>query len=350
MQMVPVYPKDSPAVLDGNAVADASFVYVAPMHGITERAWRNAMAAHFRMPDAAVAPFIATFAGERVKPRLLEDVSPVNEQRIPLVPQALGKDPDELRVLLRAFKTLGYARADLNAGCPWPMVAKKGRGAGLPRNPDVFRRMLETGCNEMPGGFSVKVRLGYDAPDQLAALMPVLNEFPLCEVTIHARTAKQMYAGAVDLESFAGTAALCRHPVVYNGDLFTLEDYRRLRARFPGVSRWMVGRGLLRDPFLQEDLAAGCRVPRDAARLAAFLDTYLDATLARHGAPAPVLGRMKELWSYLCFSFARPERLWKTIRLCRTLDEYRRVVADALGQFPREGGRPRWPYRGDCDA
>ena len=44
MQMVPVYPKDSPAVLDGNAVADATFVYVAPMHGITERAWRNAMA------------------------------------------------------------------------------------------------------------------------------------------------------------------------------------------------------------------------------------------------------------------------------------------------------------------
>ncbi|MBO4288397.1 MAG: tRNA-dihydrouridine synthase family protein, partial [Kiritimatiellae bacterium] len=280
--MCPVGKEDIPVPPEGNETAGKPFFYVAPMHGITERVWRNAMAAHFRMPDAAVAPFIATFAGERVKPRLLEDVSPEKEQRIPLVPQALGKDPAELRVLLRAFKALGYARADLNAGCPWPMVAKKGRGAGLPRNPDTFRRMLEAGCDAMPGGFSVKVRLGYDAPDQLAAWMPMLNEFPLCEVTIHARTAKQMYAGEVDLEAFADAAARCRHPVVYNGDLFSLEEYRRLQARFPGVSRWMLGRGLLRDPFLMEDLAAGCRVPRDAERLAAFLEAYLDATLARH--------------------------------------------------------------------
>lgn len=318
--------------------AASPFFYVAPMHGVTERVWRNAMAAHFRMPDAAVAPFIATFSGERVKQRLLDDVDPAKEQRIPLVPQALGKDPGELRVLLRAFKSLGYARADLNAGCPWPMVAKKGRGAGLPRSPDAFRRMLEAGCDEMPDGFSVKVRLGYDRPDRLAALMPTLNEFPLCEVTIHARTAKQMYEGGVDLEAFAEAAARCRHPVVYNGDLFTLEDYRRLRAHFPDVSRWMLGRGLLRDPFLMEDLAAGCRVPRDAARLAAFLEEYLEATLARHGAAAPALGRMKELWSYLCFSFARPDRIWKTVRICRTLDEYRRVTEEALRQFPVRGG------------
>ena len=299
---------------------------LAPMHGITLRLWRNAMAEFFPMPDLAVAPFIPTFAGTKVKQRLLQDVDLSVEQRISVIPQVLGKNPDELRVLLRAFRAMGHRRADLNAGCPWPMVTKKGRGAGLPRTPDVLRRMLEVGCEEMPNGFSVKLRLGYDRPDELLRLLPILNELPLCEVTIHARTAKQMYEGKVLLNEFSEALAGCRHPVVYNGDIFTVEDFIRLRNRFATVTRWMLGRGILCDPFLIGDIRAGCRQPRDPVTLTRFLSAYLERCSQEQCGERPVLGRMKELWTYLRYSVPQGEQLWKSIRLCRTLDEYRRLL------------------------
>ena len=176
---------------------------LAPLRGVTVRTFRNLQAQWFAPPDRAVSPFIPTFAGEKVRPVLLKDIDPELGQAVPLVPQVIGKDAGQLRTLLRAFKAMGYACADLNAGCPYPFVVRKGRGAGLMRDADALARMLETGCEELPGGFSVKVRLGMDAPDLLARRMELLNGFPLREVAIHARTAKQMYEGRVRLEAFA---------------------------------------------------------------------------------------------------------------------------------------------------
>ncbi|MEI7899331.1 MAG: tRNA-dihydrouridine synthase, partial [bacterium] len=147
---------------------------LAPLRGVTARTFRNLHARWFLPPDRAVAPFIPTFAGAKVKPILLKDIDPDFGQRVPVVPQVIGKDPEQLRRLLRSFKALGYTCADLNAGCPWPFVVKKGRGAGLMRDAAAFARMLEAGCEEMPGGFSVKVRLGIDQPDLLLQRMELI--------------------------------------------------------------------------------------------------------------------------------------------------------------------------------
>lgn len=296
--------------------------------------FRNVWATWFRSTDRALAPFIPTFAGEKVKPVLLRDVDPAFGQKIPVVPQIIGKDPEQMRTLLRSFKALGFACADLNAGCPWPFVTKKGRGAGLMSDAAAFARMLEVGCEEMPAGFSVKVRLGVGTPDLLAQRMELINAYSLREVTIHARTAKQMYEGEVQLDAFAAAAALCRHPVVYNGDIRTPEDLARLQARFPAVSRWMIGRGVASDPFLVERIRGGTAEARDPQRLKGFLDEYAALSAEELYGPASVLGRMKELWGYLHQSLLQGERVWKTVRVCRTVDEYRRVVDGVFASFP----------------
>jgi tRNA-dihydrouridine synthase len=123
-------------------VSGADDLCLAPLRGVTVRAFRNLLATWFAPPDRAVAPFIPTFAGAKVKPVLLQDVDPDFGQEIPLVPQVIGKDPEQMRTLLRSFKALGYACADLNAGCPWPFVTKKGRGAGLLRDAAALARLL----------------------------------------------------------------------------------------------------------------------------------------------------------------------------------------------------------------
>jgi hypothetical protein len=63
------------------------------------------------------------------------------------------------------------------------------------------------------------------------------------------------------------------------------------------------------------------------ARLNAFLDDYVTACAEELHGPASVLGRMKELWGYLHTFFPHGARLWDAIKICRTLDEYRRAVA-----------------------
>lgn len=301
---------------------------MAPLRGVTVRTFRVCFAKWFAPTDRAIAPFIPTVAGERVKPLLLKDIDPALPQSIPVIPQVIGKDPDQLRVLLRAFKALGYTTADLNAGCPWPFVAKKGRGSGLLKDADVLARMLAVGCEEMPGGFSIKVRLGLTHPHLLRTRMSVINQFPLREVAIHARTAQQMYEGQVLLEDFSEALAMCAHPVVYNGDIFTRADFLRLQRRFPTVDRWMLGRGLAMDPFLVEQICAQTdTLPRDMRRLVGFLDDYLQACEAELFGPVSVLGRMKELWGYLKFGFNQGDRIWNGVKICRTLDEYKRIIS-----------------------
>jgi len=315
---------------------------LAPLRGVTVRLFREVWARHFSGLDGAVSPFIPLVAGERIKPGLLADVDPALPQALPVVPQVIGRDPAALRVMLAALRDRGYGRADLNAGCPWPMVVRKGRGAGLLAREDELRRMLEAGCEALPGGFSLKVRLGVDTPGLLLQRMPLINAVPLREVTIHPRTAKQMYDGAADIGGFAEACAACAHPVVYNGDIRTPADLARLRARFPGVARWMVGRGVAADPFLPARLRAGGGAPRDPGRLRAFLDDLLEANGAALCGERPVLGRLKELWYYLAQTVHDGPRLLKQVQRSMTLADYRRAVdawfARAPGWAPEPGG------------
>ena len=308
--------------------APAHELILAPLRGVTGLRFRQAFQAHLTGLDRAVAPFIATVQGPRVKPEILRGVDPAAQPAgLPLIPQVIGKDPAQLRVMLRAMRALGYADIDLNAGCPWPFVAKKGRGAGLLRDEASLAAMLEAGCEELgPGHFSLKVRLGLDDATLLTRRLPLIQSFPLRELCVHPRTAKQMYEGAVDLETFARVAEDCRLPLVYNGDIRTLGDFRRLSARFPGIRRWMLGRGLVANPFLAESI----RADTDTRVLARFQAWHADL-LERYAADAPgdhaLLGHLKELWAYLAPTFRDGRRLWDALKLTRTRAEFERVLA-----------------------
>ncbi len=302
---------------------------LAPLRGVTEHTFRDMFMRHFGGIDEAVTPFIPTVEGARVKSQLLKDLRP-HVAALHLVPQVLGRDPKAFRVMLNALRDLGFARVNLNAGCPWPMVVKRGRGSGLLKNETALAAMLEAGCDVMGNGFSIKVRLGIDDPALLLQRMPLINQFPLDEVTIHGRTARQMYAGIADVDAFASAAERCAHRVVYNGDIFTLDDFQRLQQRFPHITRWMIGRGVIRNPFLCESIKAGREIPVDAARLKNFLDDYLAAVCLELSGDRPVLGRMKELWFYLQHSFKRGPQLLRSIQLCMVVDDYRHIVADAF--------------------
>ena len=276
---------------------------------MTIRAFRETFAAAIEEAGfiGAFAPFIPANPGIRISDRLLSDLMPFPSggavSHFTLVPQVITKHPDAMRELLKGFKDRGFSRADLNAGCPFPMVVRRGRGSGLFRSPETLERLLEVGCEEMgPGGFSVKTRLGLESADELLKLMPVFNRYPLAALTIHARTARQMYSGKCDTVAFEAVCSTSSNPVIYNGDfnsqLPTLNSSK-------GV---MIGRGFIRALGTRDDSSI-------------LLKDYIARSQAELSGDRPVLGRMKELLAYWAEGSPLWRCLWPVVKMCHSVDE-----------------------------
>lgn len=274
---------------------------LAPLRGVTVRSFRKAFsgvidAAGF---TEAVTPFISAMPGiDPLADRELKDGP--GDGNMAVTPQFIGKDPVEFRRCLAVVRKAGWKRADLNCGCPFPMVRRKGRGSGLLSTPDNLCRMLEAGCEEMGEGFSVKVRLGMEDPGELERLMPLFNRFPLRFLAVHARTARQMYEGECDREAFEKAAAAASMRVVANGDLPV--------APFDGAGREaMVGRSFIRSLGERQDIGS-------------LLRDYMGISRDELHADRPVLGRMKELISYWRTLPGWKSR-WNVVKICRTTQE-----------------------------
>jgi tRNA-dihydrouridine synthase len=306
---------------------------LAPLRGVTIRCFREVFAEQIHEAGftEAITPFLSANPGfDPLKDRELARLhsptptsnslccSPTLHNPIKVTPQFIGKDPESLRACLLRIKEAGYDTADLNCGCPYPMVRNKGRGSGLLRTPAVLEKMIAVGCETMGNGkFSVKTRLGFDKNDELLALMPMLNSFPLRFLTVHARNARQMYGGECDWESFKKVAAVAKMPIVPNGDL-PLQPYMapcaqncesKTSHRGTKTQRIMIGRAFIRQLGMRDDIGE-------------LLSRYINASSAELCGPSPVLGRMKELIAYWK-DIPRWKRLWPVIKIARTIDELR---------------------------
>ncbi len=304
-------------------------IQLAPMRGFTDVIYRDSFNALFSGLDEMVAPFISSVKGPRIKPKLLKDVLPEANSRETVIPQILGKSAQEFIVLASALHEVGYQTINWNLGCPYPMVAKKGRGSGLLPYPDRIDGFLETVLNAIPNRLSVKVRLGRFQKEEIFELMPVFNRYPLTEIIVHPRTGVQMYNGEVDLDVFSRCAAESVHSVVYNGDIVSLGSFQWLKQQLPGISKWMIGRGVLANPFLPEMIKSGqSEVESPLERFREFHDLLLRRYAEKLCGDGHLLQRMKGLWGYMAGHLGNGERFLKQIRKSRSLPVYHKIVND----------------------
>jgi tRNA-dihydrouridine synthase B len=306
---------------------NTTMLYLAPIRGITDLVYRNAFAQHFQGIDRAVAPFVATLKGDQVKASHLRECHP-EQNHLPTVPQIIGKNPDHFIELARQLAELGNQEVNWNLGCPYPTMTKKRCGAGLLPHAQDIDRFLDTVCSKSPIRLSVKMRLGLCCSEEGTAILPVLNRYPLKEVIIHPRLASQMYKGPIDLDAFARCCEDLKHPVVYSGDLGTPADVLHLRQRFPTIQGWMLGRGLLANPFLPEEIrqTTALTTDRKRARLKAFHDSLLKGYIQRLSGPTHQLQRLCSLWEYLQHSVPNGNRLLRKIKKMSTLSNYHLLV------------------------
>ena len=203
---------------------------LGPFQGITDAPFRNVFKRHFGGIDKFYTPFFTGIQKDHAKNLQVEEIDPRFNDVETLTPQILSTDAEEVLRFAKQCKQLGYKEINLNMGCPFPRVANKKRGCGLLPYPDKVEAMFERIFEEIDIRFSVKCRLGYFSPDEINAILPIFNRFPLSELIIHPRIGKQLYKGEADVERFKALIPEINAPLVYNGDIVSVERFEHIKG------------------------------------------------------------------------------------------------------------------------
>jgi tRNA-dihydrouridine synthase B len=306
---------------------------LAPIRGVTDVVYREAFARTFSGLERAVSPFLQLRQGHPLRPAELRQVALETNRALRTIPQVLTNHAPTFSAALRELREAGHETVNWNLGCPYPTVAGRGRGAGLLPHAQQIDAILAEVLKDAPVRLSVKMRLGYHDPDEFKAVIEVLNQYPITEVSLHARTADQMYAGEVDVGRAAQALALCRHPFVFNGDIASVEAFLDLCRQLPLAAGWMIGRGVLQNPFLPS-LIQGRPWPSSDSRraqLIAFHGRLFEGYGQWLSGPQHRMDRMLEQWEYLAQVFADPHAVFSRIRRSHA-NNYEATVAWAFDQ------------------
>lgn len=302
-------------------------IYFAPLEGISGYVYRRAYEHYFGGIDKYFIPFIKPNQKGKLSSREKQDILVEHNQGMCAVPQILTNSAEDFIRTAETLQEYGYEEVNLNLGCPSKTVVSKGRGSGFLAEPERLDAFLEEIFEKTPIRISIKTRIGKESPEEFVRLLDIYNQYPIEELIIHPRIQTDFYKNKPNLDMFEYAETHSRHPLCYNGDICTTEEYERICQRFPGVSVVMIGRGILKNPGLVLAIRQGTQLEKE--RLRAFHDEiYREYQEVLFGEKT-VLFKMKELWFYLASLFTNYEKYAKKIKKAEKLKVYETVV-DAL--------------------
>lgn len=303
----------------------ATEILFAPLQGYTEAEYRRAHKAAFGGVDRYFMPFVRLEHHKLLKRDMRElDLSAADDVQV--VPQIIASTAEEARQVTGEIKAHGFSEVNINMGCPFPLLTRKHKGAGILPYPDRISEVLDASAASGMR-ISLKMRLGWADPEEYAALMPMINESPVEYVVMHPRLGVQNYKGEPDMEAFSRFYESCEKPIYYNGDILTREQIDRITARFPRLRGVMIGRGLLANPALALEYREGHEMPaaEKYSRIRRLHDDYLAACSQRiEGGDPQIVRKMQAFWEYLLPEGDR--KAHKGIRKASNLNDYHRAV------------------------
>lgn len=299
--------------------------YLAPLEGITGYVYRNSYHAYFAPLDKYFTPFIATTSKDKLKTREKEDILPEHNEGKHVIPQLLSNNAsDFIRTCKKIKDQYGYDEINLNLGCPSKTVVAKYRGAGFLAKPEELDRFLDEVFQANVADISIKTRLGIEDEKEFYPLLEIYNKYPLKELIIHPRVQKDFYNNSPRLDMFEEALELSKNPLCYNGDINTVEDYEKLIHRFPSINLVMIGRGIIRNPGLINEIKGMGKVKKEVIQEFhnSVYHTYKEAIPG----DINVLYKMKEFWIYMGKMFNANEKYLKKIKKAQKIGEYEEVV------------------------
>ena len=253
-----------------------------------------------------MSPFLPAQPAGKFRPKVWQDIAPEPNTALPLTPQLMGNRPEAFTdTMWMLHEQFGYEDFNINIGCPSSPVVRHTRGCGLMPHPDRVEAIVADITTKTNFRLSLKMRLGLHSPDEGRELICRLNHYPIDFFVIHPRLGDELYEGSPHWDLFDEFCQITKHKIVYSGDVFSVKDYQKLSEKFPNVSGWMLGRGLLRNPFLAEEIK-GMPTGDKNARFRAFHDDLVTELLPIRG-ESGTLANLKELWHYFAVFTQMPE-------------------------------------------
>ena len=302
----------------------------SPLQGFTDFRFRNAFHKYFGGIDTFYSPYIKLNGKLIIKGSYERDILPENNNTLQVIPQIITNDAEEFLFVTKYVQQLGYKELNWNLGCPYPMVAKCGMGSGLISNTSQIEHILKRVHNETDIIVSMKMRMGYENPTEILDVFPILEQYPIKNIAIHARIGKQLYKGGVDLDSFQKCLDTSKQKIYYNGDITSVEKFRTMQERFPSIDHWMIGRGLIADPFLPSMIKNDTtEYPKNKLEIfEAFHDTIFQEYDSYLQGPTPIRMKMLGFWEYFSESFSNPQKTYKKIKKAGNSKNYESAVKE----------------------
>ena len=293
--------------------------YYAPMEGLTGCVFRSLHHKFFPGIEKYYSPFISPDPQGKINTGSMRDIEPENNRDICLVPQVLCNRAQNFIAAAELFKSMGYEEINLNAGCPSATVVPKHKGAGMLSDLRSLDDFLADAFSRVDIKISVKTRLGMVSSEEFPAILEIYNKYPIHQLTVHARDRAGQYKSPVDFEAFKYAVENSKAPVIYNGNIFCMEDLHRLKSKV-SCEDIMIGRGGNCNPALHRVLSGGEELSEE--ELHEFLNELsqglADSGLGEHYA----LSRLKELWYYMQDMFPSGEKEVKQIKRAKYLSQY----------------------------
>jgi len=307
---------------------------LAPLQGFTDFVFRSCYHRVFGDIQAYYIPYISFGPGNKIRNSQLRDLLPENNMDIPVIPQILCSNAEEMHRLAEIVKNYGYTKLNLNMGCPYPMATNRGRGSALLENRDELKQIFDHLFSNFQFEVSLKFRAGMTDENSIFELIPILKDYPFSKLIFHPRTADQLYKGSANRELYARFVQETNLSIIYNGDLNTPADFEQIRQLNPTQSEWMLGRGILSDPFLIRKIDH--RIPkiqqqRELKR--EFHDFIFEEYQRQFSDQGQVLMKMKAFWSYFANSFSNPSKAFKPVKKASSLAKFKTNYPEIFHNF-----------------
>lgn len=224
------------------------FVTLAPLAGVSDVAFREICTAYGA--SGATTEMVSAKALYYDSARTKTLMERGDEGA--LVLQLFGHEPDVFSAVLREFVNGDdrFSAVELNMGCPAPKIVKNGDGSALMRDPQKAEAVLSAMVQASAKPVHLKMRLGWeDASKNYLEMAQMAEEVGVEQITLHARTREQQYAGEADWESIAKLKETVHIPVIGNGDVRSAEDAKKMfeETHVDGIA---IGRGAMGNPFI----------------------------------------------------------------------------------------------------
>ena len=302
-------------------------IHFAPLQGYTDDVYRRIHHELMGGIHTYYTPFLR-MEGGGVRSKDMRDIRPEFNEGVPVVPQIIVKSMKEFEFLTKIVEEKGYDRVDINMGCPFPLQAKHGRGSGLLAHVDIIEEIAKAIASKSELKFSVKMRLGWENTDEWRPVLDILNEIPLEQISLHPRIGTQQYKGTVNMEAFDEFYALCKHPIIYNGDVTSIKDIQNLEEKYPKLAGVMIGRGLLTRPSLASEYVTGVELSWEKRRpvLLDFHDRLKAHYETTANSEAQVHSRLRLFWEYMEEELGK--KVYKKIMKAGNLKNYLNAVRE----------------------